>query len=622
MCGIIGYFGSGEGISITLKNKKVNDATTLDVLCEGLRRLEYRGYDSAGIAVMNDHGIHVVKSEGKVKDLETLISQNNPNGKYTLGIAHTRWATHGEPNHTNAHPHLSIDGSIAVVHNGIIENYKTLKNSLQEQGYEFSSNTDSEVIPQLIHLFYKKTNDFELAVQKTLSKLEGAYAFLAIHKDHEKLIGVKQGSPLCFGISDREYIFGSDESPFIDKTRRVIYLDDKDMLTVDKSGYRIKNFEGLNIQKEISEVPYNIEAIGKGGYEHFMAKEIHEQPETVANAFSSRINHIDSLTIDNFPNLPHNINRIIILACGTSGYAALIGRYIIEKNTGIPVNAEYASEFRYMKPALFRNDVVIAISQSGQTADTKGALKLAIDSGCYCAGIVNVVGSEIARLAGKGLYLHAGPEIGVASTKAFTSQVIALNLLNLLLSSNSAYRSRVIEEMKSLPDKLKQTIERTEPVIEEIAQECRNHSNFLYMGRGINYPVALEGALKLKEISYIHAEGYSAGEMKHGPIALIEESMPSLFILSGNGVGYSKTLSNLEEVKARKGRVIALTDNGKNLKHILTDKDYIIPTVETIEELSPVINVVPLQLLAYHVAKERGCEIDKPRNLAKSVTVE
>ncbi len=622
MCGIIGYFGPGEGISITLKNKRVDDATTPDVLCEGLRRLEYRGYDSAGIAVMDHNGIHVVKREGNVKDLEALISQSNLNGKYAVGIAHTRWATHGEPNDTNAHPHSSMDGFIAVVHNGIIENYKTLKNSLQEQGYKFSSDTDSEVIPQLIHLFYKTTNDFELAVQKTLSKLEGAYAFLAIHKDHQQLIGAKQGSPLCFGISDSEYIFGSDESPFIDKTRRVIYLDDKDMLTVDKFGYRIKNFEGLNIQKEISEVPYNIEAIGKAGFEHFMAKEIHEQPETIANAFSSRINHIDSLAIDNLPNLPHNINRIITLACGTSWYAALIGRYIIEKNTGIPVNAEYASEFRYMRPVLFDNDVVIAISQSGQTADTKEALKLAIDSGCYCAGIVNVVGSEIARLAGKGLYLHAGPEIGVASTKAFTSQVIAINLLNLLLNPNSAYRSRVIEEMKSLPDKLRQVIEQTEPLIEEIAQEFKNHSNFLYLGRGINYPVALEGALKLKEISYIHAEGYSAGEMKHGPIALIEENMPSLFILTGDDICYSKTLSNLEEVKARKGRVIALTDNCSKLEHILTDKDYIIPMPRITEELSPVINVVPLQLLAYHMAKERGCEIDKPRNLAKSVTVE
>jgi len=622
MCGIVGYFGLGEGVSITLKNKKVDNATFLDVLCEGLRRLEYRGYDSAGIAVRDHKRIRVVKKKGKVENLEVAIRQSNLNGKYTIGIAHTRWATHGVPNDTNAHPHSSMDGSIAVVHNGIIENYKILKRSLEEQGYKFSSNTDSEVIPQLIHLFYKKTNDFELAVQKTLSKLEGAYAFLAIHRDHEKLIGAKHGSPLCFGISDNEYIFGSDEAPFVDKTRRVIYLDDKDLLIVDKSGYTIRDFEGFNIQKEISEVPYDIEAIGKDGHEHFMIKEIHEQPETIANAFLSRINHIDSLAVDNFPNLPHSINRIISLACGTSWHAALIGRYIMEKNAGIPVNAEYASEFRYMKPALFENDVVIAISQSGQTADTKEALKLAIDSGCYCAGVVNVVGSDIARSAGKGLYLHAGPEIGVASTKAFTSQVIALNLLNLLLNSNRAYRSRVVDEMKSLPDKLQQTIERTEPLIEEIAQEFKNHSNFLYMGRGINYPVALEGALKLKEISYIHAEGYSAGEMKHGPIALIEESMPSLFILTGDGVGYSKTLSNLEEVKARKGRVIALTDNGRNLEHILTDKDYIIPTVETIEELSPVINVVPLQLLAYHIAKERGCEIDKPRNLAKSVTVE
>jgi len=622
MCGIVGYFRQEEGISITLKNGKVDNATVIDVLCEGLRRLEYRGYDSAGVAVRDDKGIRVVKKEGKVEHLEAAIHESNLNGKYTIGVAHTRWATHGVPNDVNAHPHSSMDGSIAVVHNGIIENYKILKNSLEEQGYKFSSNTDSEVIPQLIHFFYKETNDFELAVQKALSKLEGAYAFLAIHKDYDKLIGAKNGSPLCLGIGNNEYIFGSDEAPFIDKTRRVIYLDDKNMLTVEKSAYTVRNFEGFNIEKEISEVPYDLEAIGKNGHEHFMAKEIHEQSETITNAFSSRLNHIDSLAVDNFSNLPHSINRIICVACGTSWHAALIGRYIVEKNTGIPVCAEYASEFRYMKPVLFKNDVVIAISQSGQTADTKEALKLAIDSGCYCAGVVNVVGSEIARLAGKGLYLHAGPEIGVASTKAFTSQVIALNLLNLLLSSNSAYRSRVVDEMKCLPDKLQQTIERTEPLIEEIAQEFKNHSNFLYMGRGINYPVALEGALKLKEISYIHAEGYCAGEMKHGPIALIEENMPSLFILTGNGVGYSKTLSNLEEVKARKGRVISLTDNGKNLKHILTDKDYVIPTVETIDELSPVINVVPLQLLAYHIAKERGCEIDKPRNLAKSVTVE
>ena len=615
MCGIVGYIGNDNGI---------------EVVFNGLVRLEYRGYDSVGIGFKENGKIKTIKSVGRIQKSDVAPGMPNleeklkEDGKFKFSshivIGHTRWATHGAPNERNAHPHVSMSGRFAIVHNGIIENYYTLKKELESKGYKFASETDSEVIAHLIDYFYD--SDFLEAVKKTLTKLNGAYSFLVISQKDDVLIGTKKGSPLCVGIGDNEIIISSDEMPFVDRTKKVIYLSDNELVVAQFNGkYDVKSFEGINIEKEIKEVPYDIEAITKGGYKHFMLKEIHEQSMTVKNTFISRVDHIDTMLRDNFPNLPRNINRVIYLGCGTSLYAGMVGMYITERYAHVPSRAEYASEFIYRDPVIFRNDVCIAVSQSGETADTKEALRIVKDKGAYISGIVNTVGSQIARLAGRGMYLHAGPEIGVASTKAFTSQIIAINLFNMLLIDNNSYKQEMINEMKKLPMKIGEVFD-TEDYIKDITPEIAKYKSFLYLGRDINYPVALEGALKMKEIAYIHAEGYSSGEMKHGPIALVDENMLSVFIITGEKKIYQKTLNNLIEIKARKGNVLVITDNVGEVKKYLDNDDYVVRVPCTIPQLSPIINIIPLQLLAYYVADYLGREIDKPRNLAKSVTVE
>jgi len=622
MCGIIGYIGPDNGIQIVF---------------DGLVRLEYRGYDSVGIGFRDGDHLTIIKSVGRIErslanpDLPSLEDKLKDDGQFkyysNLVIGHTRWATHGEPTERNAHPHLSHTGRFAIVHNGIIENYLTLKDQLLSEGYEFRSDTDSEVIAHLIDYYYDRlagTPDDRLlsAVEHTMSKLEGAYAFLVISSESDVLIGAKRGSPLCAGIGKEEYILSSDEMAFVGRLDKVVHLDDNEIFVGRKTGYKILSLSGKEIIKELSDVSYDIESVSKGGYPHYMLKEIHEQPITIRNCFASRIDHLETLLRDNFPKLPRNINRVIYLGCGTSLYAGMIGSYITEKYTDIPSRAEYASEFIYRDPVLFRNDVVLAISQSGETADTKEALRLAKDKGCYVGGIVNVVGSQIARLAGKGMYLHAGPEIGVASTKAFTSQLTALTLFNMILVDDDEFRLTLTQKIKELPTLVERVLSETEPLIKSLAPEVARYKNFLYLGRGINYPVALEGALKMKEIAYLHAEGYSSGEMKHGPIALVDENLLSVFIITGEQVIYSKTLNNLLEIKARKGRVLVITDNPDEIEKYITEDDLVITVPQTHEVLSPIVNVIPLQLLAYYVANELGREIDKPRNLAKSVTVE
>ncbi len=614
MCGIIGYIGEENGIELVFK---------------GLIRLEYRGYDSVGIGFKASEGLKIVKSVGRIESIpgepeipsfERKIRSEDGSFKYSshIVIGHTRWATHGVPSEKNAHPHLSQTGKFAIVHNGIIENYSTLRNRLQEKGFRFVSDTDSEVIAHLIEYFYN--GDLVDAVKKTLSKLEGAYSFLVISTDSDEIIGAKMGSSMCLGIDQNGFFISSDESPFVDRTNKVIYLDDGNLVILNRKGYSIQTFEGVNIEKEIEEVPYDLESISKAGYPHFMLKEIHEQPQTIQNAFRSRIDHLDTMLLENFPRLPRNINNIIYLGCGTSYYAAMIGAQITEQSCGIRSLAENASEFLSRERTVFPNDVYIAISQSGETADTKNALENVKEKGAYVAGMVNVVGSSIARIAGKGMYLHAGPEIGVASTKAFTSQLIALNLFATMLSADPLQKNKVTEDMKKLPSLAEKTIQETEPVIQKIAPEISKYKSMMYLGKGVNFPVALEGALKMKEIAYIHAEGYSSGELKHGPIALIDENLLTVFIITGST--HEKALNNLKEIKARKGRVLVITDDPDKIQAELSERDFLLIVPRTQEQLSPILNVIPLQLLAYYVAKELGRDIDKPRNLAKSVTVE
>ncbi|RME77490.1 glutamine--fructose-6-phosphate transaminase (isomerizing) [Candidatus Woesearchaeota archaeon] len=578
----------------------------MPLVLEGLKRLEYRGYDSAGIATQQP--FEVLRAVGKIAQLEPKII-----GKHsTIVIGHTRWATHGEPSELNAHPHKSEDGSVAIVHNGIIENHADLRADLIKKGVTFKSETDSEIIAHLIAYFYK--GDFEEAFRKMLSKITGAYGIVAMHKDHEELLVAKKGSPLVIGVGDKEYFIGSDASPFLDHTKDAIYLDERQMGVLTKTGYEIKDFDGFNLDVEIETIPFGIEAIQKHGFDHFMLKEIFEQPETVANAFRGKVKNIDGISL----TLPSNLRRVLLLACGTSWHAALIGKYILERSSRIEAQAEHASEFRYRSPVLHNDDLVIALSQSGETADTLEALRLAKEAGATIAGIVNATGSTIAKFAGQGMYLHAGPEIGVASTKAFTSQVVALNLLNLYLNRNATYRQEIINYLKRIPEQIQFILDDAK-VIENIAKEYAHASDFLFLGRDIHYPVALEGALKLKEISYIHAEGYPAAEMKHGPIALIDESMPCVFIVTEDNLA-QKTLSNMQEVKSRKGKIICVCD----FEHpeISNLADHVIKVPKTTWELSPLLTNIPLQLLSYYIARERGCEIDKPRNLAKSVTVE
>ena len=591
MCGIIGYIG---------------EENCIPILINGLKRLEYRGYDSIGISVI-DGEIKTFKQKGKITDFKV------PEIRCSVGIGHTRWSTHGEPSDINAHPHCDCNKKISIVHNGIIENFESLKKILEDKGHKFISETDTEVIAHLIEEFYEY--DLSEAVKKTLLKVEGTYGLLVIKKNEDKIIAARKGSPLVFGIKDDGYFISSDASAIIEHTKDVIYLVDNDVLEINKDGYILSNLKDPKIhERQIETIDWSLEQIEKKGFKHFMLKEIYEQPESILNTLRGRIkDHEIKITINLDEEFIKNLKRIIITACGTSWHAALIGKYIIEKNCGIPVEVDYASEFRYRNPIINKNDLLIVISQSGETADTLAALKEAKKKGAKTLGLVNAVGSTIARECESGIYLHAGPEIGVASTKAFTSQVTALIILSLFLKKDE----RIMEEVKKVPSIVKKVLENNH--IKEIAEIYYKKNNFLYLGRGINFPVALEGALKLKEISYIHAEGYPAAEMKHGPIALIDDDMPVVVIANKNDI-YDKILSNIQEIKARNGKIIAIADEGDyNIK----DKvDHVIYVPEVIEELKPIVNSIPLQLLAYYIADLKGCNVDQPRNLAKSVTVE
>ncbi|MEM4702875.1 MAG: glutamine--fructose-6-phosphate transaminase (isomerizing) [Candidatus Pacearchaeota archaeon] len=595
MCGIIGYVG-------------FRNATPL--LIEGLKKLEYRGYDSAGLCVISDK-LNIVKKKGRIEELE----KENLNFQGNLGISHTRWATHGEPNEINAHPHLDCTKSIAIVHNGIIENYKTLKEILEKENHKFVSETDSEVLAHLIEKF-SETNDFEKAVVKSLELVEGTFGLAILKSKENRIIAARRGSPLIIGIGNGEMFVTSDASAILNYTKKVVYLRDNEIASLTKDNYTIRNLEGSPVDSKIHEIKWTIDQLERKGFKHFMLKEIFEQPEAIKNSLRGRLRDGIKLSINlNFDE----INRIIITACGTSWHSALIGKHIIEKIAGIPVEVDYASEFRYRDPILSDKDLVILISQSGETADTLAALREAKKKGAKTLGIVNVVGSSIAREVDSGIYLHAGPEIGVASTKAFTCQIIVLLLLALYIKQlKNNFETKLLDEIRNTPLIIKSVLQDSAK-IRELAEKFKNNKNFLYLGRGINFPVALEGALKLKEISYIHAEGYPAAEMKHGPIALIDEDMPVLF-LAPKDQTYEKILSNMQEVKARKGKIIALVTEEDPRIRELTENIIKVPKVS--EELSPVVNVIPLQLFAYHLADLKGLDVDKPRNLAKSVTVE
>lgn len=612
MCGIVGYIGHRQADALIIK---------------GLERLEYRGYDSAGIAVLNDK-LSIWKKKGKVSALREEIGKNDTTG--TIGIGHTRWATHGEPNDCNAHPHTGGNGRLALVHNGIIENYGVLKSALIAEGHTFESDTDTEV---LVHLIEEIQDEGDLALEEAvrlaLNRVEGAYAIAVVDSRNPKvLVGARKASPLVVGIGEGEYFIGSDASPFLDSTRRVVYLDDNQIATVTlEDGLTIKNTENETQPPFIQTLDMQIEALEKNGYEHFMLKEIYEQPTTIFDAMRGRIsskeNRVTLRGLEEYANRFVRANRIIIVACGTSYHSGLIGEYLIEDLARIPVEVEYASEFRYRNPIINERDIVIALSQSGETADTMAALELAKSKGAMIYGIVNSVGSSIARLTDAGSYIHAGPEIGVASTKAFTGQVTVLTLLALSMAqklstiSNTTFQT-LVTELERIPEKVKECL-KADDHIRYIAKEIKHHHNALYLGRGYNFPVALEGALKLKEISYVHAEGYPAAEMKHGPIALIDETMP-VIVTATNRSSYDKIVSNVQEVLARKGRVIAIVNEGETA--ISAIAHHVIEIPDTEEQLSPLLSVIPLQLLSYHIAVELGRNVDQPRNLAKSVTVE
>ena len=613
MCGIVGYIGDKEAYPIIIK---------------GLKRLEYRGYDSAGIALSDGGDINILKQKGKVSDLEDYSENKNKSGH--IGIGHTRWATHGVPNQLNAHPHASGDNKLAIIHNGIIENYDSIKKMLIEKGHKFYSDTDTEV---LIHLIEEIKNNencslFE-AVRLSLNEVIGAYAIVVMENGNsDEFIAARKGSPLVIGVGEGEYFIASDASPIIEYTRNVVYLNDGEIARVNKKEkLEIKTIQNKAISTYIHELEMSLDSIEKGGYPHFMLKEIFEQPSSVLNTLRGRINpdtkEIILGGLSDYEQKLANANRIIIVACGTSWHAGLIGEYLFEDFARIPVEVEYASEFRYRNPIINENDIVMAISQSGETADTLAALELAKEKGATILGVCNVVGSSIARLTHAGCYTHAGPEIGVASTKAFTTQVIVLTLMALKIAkmkgtiTNTDYHT-VITELELISEKIEEVL-KLDPLIEEVAKQFKDVSNFLYLGRGYNFPVALEGALKLKEISYIHAEGYPAAEMKHGPIALIDDDMPIVVIATKKG-NYEKVVSNIQEVKARGGRLIAVVTKGDVTVKELAD--YVIEIPECSEALSPLLTNIPLQLLSYHIALMRGCNVDMPRNLAKSVTVE
>jgi glucosamine--fructose-6-phosphate aminotransferase (isomerizing) len=609
MCGIVGYIGPKP---------------VLPILLEGLKRLEYRGYDSAGVTLIHQKRLLVQKTAGKIASLERLLERNG-NLEGTVGIAHTRWATHGAPTTTNAHPHTDAGGRIALVHNGIIENYRTLRRQLEQAGVEFTTDTDTEVLTQLIAHFYE--GSLEDAVRIALKRVEGTYGIAVICRDEpERIVAARNGSPLVVGIGEDENFVASDVAAILHHTRQVIYLDDHEMAIVERDGFRTTSLDNVSIVKKVEKIDWDLSAIEKGGYDHFMLKEIFEQPETVCNAMRGRFDetiqsaHLGGLnmTVDEY----RAVDRIIITACGTSFHAGMVGEYMLEENARLPVEVEYASEFRYRNPIVNRNTLTLAISQSGETMDTMWAMREAKMKGSRVLGICNVVGSTIARESDGGVYTHAGPEIGVASTKAFTAQLVVLSLMTLafgrLREMDRARGREFIAEMKLLPERIQQILDKNDE-IRELAGEFADHRNFLYLGRGYNYPVALEGALKLKEISYIHAEGYPAAEMKHGPIALIDKDMPVVFIATRDRA-YEKVLGNIEEVRARSGRVIAIASEGDD--EIREKVDFVIHIPRTISCLTPILSVVPLQLLAYHIAVLRGCDVDQPRNLAKSVTVE
>ena len=610
MCGIIGYLGTHRAVPLLL---------------EGLRRLEYRGYDSAGIAVPGADGrAEIVKCAGKIAALQERAEGWESNA--TEGIAHTRWATHGEPNDVNAHPHTDCTGKLALIHNGIIENYASLKKILGEDGHRFTTDTDTEILAHLIEK-YLPGHTLEEAVSYALQSVEGTYGIAVWHADHPgTIVGARRGSPLVIGVGNGEYFLASDVAPIVGHTRQVVYLNDGEMCVLTRDGYHTATIDRERLEKEVEEIEWDLEMIEKGGFPHFMLKEIYEQPTAVENAMRGRLLLQDGaarlggigLTAEEL----RDARRVILLGCGTSWHAGLIGEYLLEEYARLPVEVEYASEFRYRNPIVEEDTLVFVISQSGETLDTLAAMREAQRKGARALGIVNVVGSTIARESNGGVYIHAGPEIGVASTKAFTSQVTVLALLALHFGrARSLSREAGLEltrELNAIPKKIESILAGSDSV-KTIAEAYAHHNNFLYLGRGVNFPVALEGALKLKEISYIHAEGYPAAEMKHGPIALIDENMPVVFLCPRDGAR-EKVLSNMQEVRARRGRIIAVATEGDEEAERLADHVLTVP--RTHEALVPLLSVVPLQMLAYHIAVLRGCDVDQPRNLAKSVTVE
>jgi len=611
MCGIVGYIGKREAYPIIVK---------------GLQRLEYRGYDSAGVALLNGD-LNIYKKKGKVADMHNFAKDQNISSQ--VGIGHTRWATHGEPNDVNAHPHTSQSGKLAMIHNGIIENYAALKTDLLKKGYEFKSDTDSEVFINFIEDIYINTKvGLPEAVRLALTQVVGAYAIAIISIDDPTLmIAARKGSPLVVGIGKDDFFLASDATPIIEYTNEVVYLDDQEIAIIKDNTLTIKNIEDVEQKPYVQTLDLELEAIEKGGYDHFMLKEIFEQPKSIGDCLRGRLKANEGKLmlggIHDYTNKVMNADRILIIACGTSWHAGLVAEYIFEEFCRIPVEVEYASEFRYRNPVVSEKDVVIAISQSGETADTLAAIDLAKSRGATILGVCNVVGSSIARATHAGSYTHAGPEIGVASTKAFTAQISVLTMMALMIAQKKgtiAERDyhKLLVELESIPEKVARALDLNAQV-EYIADIYQNASNFLYLGRGYNFPVALEGALKLKEISYIHAEGYPAAEMKHGPIALIDENMPVVFIATRDS-SYEKIVSNIQEVKARKGQVIAIVSEGDT--EIPKMADHVIEVPHTHEALMPLIAVIPQQLLSYHIAVMRGCNVDQPRNLAKSVTVE
>ncbi len=612
MCGIVGYIGNRNATPIII---------------EGIKRLEYRGYDSSGIAILNNKDeLNIFRESGKIVELERVLP--SPDQTFgNVGIAHTRWATHGEPNKINAHPHTDCDGNVAVVHNGIIENYMNLRKKLESEGHKFKSDTDTEVLAHLIEHFLKKEDNLTIAVQDALKLVEGTYGIAVISKKYPgKIIAARKGSPLILGIGENEFFITSDVAAIIIHTKKVIYLEDNEIVTINHRDYQITNLQNENIDADISIVDWDVSSIDKGDYKHFMLKEIFEQPTSIYNAFRGRLNEkLSTVRLGGLNMKSEELRRIKmlqIIACGTSWHAALIGKHIIENLARIPVEVEYASEYRYRNPIISEDTLVFAISQSGETADTLAGLREAQAKGARVLGITNTIGSTIARESNGGVYIHAGAEIGVASTKAFTSQVTILANLAVLLGRmkdlQPTFGKSFIKELTAIPKKVELILKKNDE-IRKIAETLKDSANALYLGRGVNYPVALEGALKLKEISYIHAEGYPAAEMKHGPIALIDENMPVIAIAPDDAI-YEKIISNLEEVRARNGRIISIaTEGDEKLKHLSENVIYIPKTIRT---LQPLLTVIPLQLLAYHVADLRGLDVDQPRNLAKSVTVE